>query len=278
MNLYSAFFLPHTLGKVFGAVAYSVQPGKCILNFTFKDKCLIFAQLCSIFALVIICSKRFDDYYPINLQNVIILNLHIMNFVIPLMVVFISGGQCKVFRSLWEELCGICKELEGLNIFVDYRKFKEWSWKVFSLLYGTCLLYCLFDAISETSYIHTLIFYITSTLVAVSFETQMVVLLYIVWSLCEVLNENIEKCPTFLEIHYKLFTMGNKIKEVFRFYLIVRLFSTMYGISYCAYEMNMGNFELILFDVDCILWNLTNVSSMTLIMYYCQGTKLEVRN
>lgn len=289
-NLFKAFKFSYIIGKIFGSISFSVKDFSNFqkIEISKTDKIISCVHIFLVSVILLICSRRIHEYFSSDIITILALVLMLIYFSLIITVIAFGIINRTKISKIWLRLFRFSKWLEFVNLFVNYDKLKFVVNFVILFLFFAAISYSIFDYLSETS-LNIVIFYEICTLVAVSMESQIIMLLLSVKTLAKLLNKYIistdftklsEKqknnyLKNIMKKHYELFDICKRIDKSFNF-MIVRTFTTIFDLSFCAFNISITNIEMWIFYVDCILWCLTNLFSSALIIFFCEASKLEV--
>lgn len=287
-DLFNALKFSYIIGKIFGSVSFSINGHSQFrkIEITRIDKIISCFHISLMIAIIFLGTRHINEYFLPNIEDILtFLLLLIYIFLCITMITFGILNRSK-FLNIWIRLFIFCKWLEFINTRVDYAKLKFFLSFIFLILFSIGISYSIFEYFSGET-LETVIFYELCTLVSVSMESQMILVLIIVKFFTELLNMEIlskdfskldEKqtniyLKNMTRKHFELFDISRSINSSYSF-MIGRIFNTMFGLSYCAFILI--NIHSSLFLVDCILWCISNIFSTSFIIFFCESSKLEV--
>lgn len=294
-NIFSVFQSTTFIEKFFGTVLFSISYGsepKFVFN-----KTHIFISCFQISGIITALIYFWEPV--VQIHNVYHLNIHsLSNFFLKLCYMFTLPNVAMfglVYRDylieVWNFFHKFCLELEKIQKFVDYKQMKYFYYKSTISMYIIFLLYFSFDLIFclvSGNKISIPLFFALCSLSYITLDSQIIMLLFILYKLTSHLNFILIQKADFKYIkifidntmkkHFELYATGKIIRKLCNF-LILRIFVTIFGTSYVALLIFPCNFEVFadcILIIDCVFWCVSNMYGLVLLIFYCECVKKEV--
>lgn len=291
-NLFSSLKIVIFISKICGTFSFSVK-GHCgsrRLVITKTDKARIVIQ---IVLMVLVLTGYFVEQKPIDefrdsltdnsFFNLIIL-INITLFIL-LPVIFNIFQHKSIFKVLinYEKLIVY---FESINVPFNYKSLIIKLRLILVLQWCLWFIYILTDIhFVEFKVTHfEIVFYIFSSLIAISVEIQMIVLVLVGVMLVQTINQllkmttNDNDIKNFMQVHYDVYLICLQICKSFHI-LIVGYFNGFYVVAISAFlivEIIQNGEYSTLGIIDTFCWCLANNFSVILITYYCWRVTFEV--
>lgn len=264
------------LGKILGTTLFSIEGyGESrIVKIEIVQK-LIFTLHCLIILFVTINIERLNIFVSglVNWASFFMLLAYLLLLIVSM--VFSAVSYKRLLRIIFR-----LDSLRTLDI--NYSYVQKFSLAIMILFYVFNLAYTIFDNISRFSYIEFRlgedIFYILGAIYPTAIECQLILIFLILKLKISELNSYIlrkERLELIIGFHYDIFTTAKDVNNLL-YYLLPRFLTTFYALSYSMYMIVMYSTDVI-FLIDINIWNASNILVVTIVIYYANAIKQEVR-
>lgn len=283
IDVYYVQNFAYFVGKMAGSICYNIQKNPTVrISNQIKPADIILGTT----RFLIVCFLLINVYFEFQKQMKFTFMYDTSLWIICLNVLCIpflfSFGfiHFKNLIEIWIRLDNFSKLLkeEGIRINYTYIKKINEIFIIFILLLSTMSYVCNFIVMSDFAY--SIILFAMCSLIEVSIEGQIVLLLFISKTFSSQLNKliisknytDIKKSNNYLKyilnLHMELFDINYNIFKTFQI-LILRFLKLFCGISYSIFNITMlcknGQIEL-LFVLTAIFWNISNnFGSLTIV-------------
>lgn len=291
-DIFGALKISYIVGKIFGSISYTVKghpKNRKIITTTF-DKIIFLIRL--IILLTIYVKFLIKIMKVANIQKIFqelrILYFYTMNFLMLVLILYVVK-----MNWIWKDkVLNILQKLEKIYNYFERRQVMDYSFiRRCSVIITICSFHLSFiDFFVDYFYLINFLFIeaiirITILIHAVSLENDLMTFLFLIQYAASKLNKSFRKrVPNCFETkiflknlfqkHYELFEICKKTNVIY-YFLIIRLFITMFAFSMFLYDVQLGG-QPKLFHIVHFFWVLANIFPIMMICFFCVIVSEEV--